>query len=237
MLRLLAQVEAAWQALDAAEPVAERLGATRWLSGIHYLRGSLCFARGDGVGCAENHRKALALALACGDVLAEAQALSGLGDAHYAAGRVQSALDAFELCVAACERSGALRFAVMNRAMLGWCCYWQGRAEDCRGHLQAAGEAAVALSHRNAEAMVTESQGLMLNWMGDAQALETLEHAVGLTHELGMKRFEMVSLAGLARALRRVIHSLVSPARSGNWTLVASTVSARCGAALHVRRG
>ena len=201
--RLLAQVDAAWAALDAAEPVARRLGATRWLSGIHYLRGNLCFARGDDTGCARQHQQALELALQCGDALAEAQALSGLGDAHYAAGRMHSALAAFERCVAACERAGALRFAVMNRAMVGWCCYWHGRADDCRRELRAAGEAAVALQHRNAEAMVTESLGLMLSWMGDADALATLQRAVQLSHEVGMKRFEMVSLVGLASTLRR----------------------------------
>lgn len=201
--RLLTQLDVAWQALDAAEPVARRLGATRWLSGIHYLRGNLCFARGDSAGCAREHQQALELALACGDALCEAQALSGLGDAHYAAGRMHSALAAFERCVAACERAGALRFAVMNRAMVGWCCYWHGRADDCRRELQAAGDAAVALSHRNAEAMVTESRGLMLSWMGDPAALATLRRAVQLAHEVGMKRFEMVSLIGLAGALRR----------------------------------
>jgi class 3 adenylate cyclase len=201
--RLLAQVDAAWQALDVAAPVAERLGATRWLSGIHYLRGNLCFARGDGDGCAREHRRALELALACDDALAEAQALSGLGDAHYVAGRMRSALAAFERCVAACERAGALRFAVMNRAMVGWCCYWHGRADDSQRELQAAGEAAVALSHRNAEAMVTESLGLMLGWIGDPQARPTLRRAVQLSHEVGMKRFEMVSLIGLAGVLRR----------------------------------
>ena len=203
VLRLLAQGEAAWQALDAAEPVARRLDATRWLSGIHYLRGNLCFAHGDGEACAGQHQQALDLALACGDALCEAQALSGLGDAHYAAGRMHSALAAFERCVAACERAGALRFAVMNRAMVGWCCYWHGRADDCRRELRVAGEAAVALSHRNAEAMVSESLGLMLGWMGDPQALPTLQRAVQLSHEFGMKRFEMLSLVGLAGVQRR----------------------------------
>jgi class 3 adenylate cyclase/tetratricopeptide (TPR) repeat protein len=201
--RLLAQVDAAWAALDAAEPVARRLDATRWRSGIHYLRGNLCFARGDGKGCAHEHQQALDLALACGDPLCEAQALSGLGDAHYAAGRMHSALAAFERCVAACERAGALRFAVMNRAMLGWCCYWHGRAGDCRSHLQAAGEAAATLSHRNAEAMVAESRGLMLSWMGDPEALPELQRAVSLAHAVGMRRFEMISLVGMAGALRR----------------------------------
>lgn len=201
--RLLAQVDAAWAALDTAEPVALRQGATRWQSDIHYLRGNLCFARGDVAACAREHQRALELALACGDAQAEAQALSGLGDAHYAASRMHSALAAFERCVAACERAGALRFAVMNRAMVGWCCAWHGRADDGLRELQAAGDAAVALSHRNAEAMVAESLGLVMSWMGDPQALAMLRRAVQLSHEVGMKRFEMVSLVGLAGALRR----------------------------------
>jgi len=201
--RLLAQVDAAWSALDAAEPVARQLGATRWQSGIHYLRGNLCFARGDGDGCTREHQQALDLALACGDALYEAQALSGLGDAHYAAGRMHSALAAFERCVAACERAEALRFAVMNRAMVAWCCYWHGRADDSRRALQTAGDAAAALAHRNAEAMVAESLGLMLAWMDDPGALAALQRAVRLSHDVGMKRFEMLSRVGLAGALRR----------------------------------
>jgi tetratricopeptide (TPR) repeat protein len=202
VLRLLAQGDAAWQALDIAEPVALKTQATRWRSDIHYLRGNLCFARGDGAGCAREHQQGLELALACGDALAEAQALSGLGDAHYAAGRMRSALDAFERCVTACERAGALRFAVMNRAMLGWCCYWHGRADDCRRHLQTAFDAALHLQHRNAEAMVTESMGLTLSWTGEALAQSTLQRAVRLSQELGLRRFEMISRVGLANALR-----------------------------------
>jgi tetratricopeptide (TPR) repeat protein len=201
--RLLAQVDAAWQALEAAGPVAERLDDTRWRARIHYLRGNLCFARGDSAGCAREHGLALALARQCGDALAEAQALSGLGDAHYAAGRMHSALESFERCVEACRRAGALRFAVMNQAMVGWCCYWHGRADDCRRELRAAGEAAVALSHRNAEAMVAESMGLMLGWMGDAEAAPMLERAIELSHAAGMKRFELVSRIGLAGVRRR----------------------------------
>ncbi len=201
--RLLSQVDAAWQALDAAGPVAERLGDPRWRSRIHYLRGNLCFARGDSALCASEHNLALELARECGDMLAQAQALSGLGDAHYAAGRMHSALESFERCVEACRQAGALRFAVMNQAMVGWCYYWQGRADDCRRGMQAAGEAASALSYRNAEAMVTESTGLMLGWMDDADAARTLERAVDLSHAAGMKRFEMVSRTGLAGARRR----------------------------------
>lgn len=201
--RLLSAADAAWQALDAAQPAAERAGDALWLSRIHYLRGNLCFARGDSAGCHEQHDRALALALRSGDPLAEAQALSGLGDAHYAAGRMASALEMFRRSVLASERADALRFAVMNQAMVGWCCLWHGHMDACRQELRAAGVAARALSHRNAEAMVAESLGMVLSWTGDPQARQALEHAVALSHEVGMRRFELISQVGLAGVLRR----------------------------------
>lgn len=200
--RLLSQVDAAWRSLDAAEPVAQRLGDALWQSRIHYLRGNLCFARGDGTGCAQQHAQALALARACGDALAEAQALSGLGDAHYASARIRSALEAFERCVEACRRAGALRFAVMNQAMVGWCQFWNGDPASSLRELRAAAAAAVALSHRNAEAMATESLGMCLVWMGDAEAPQMLERAIALSREAGMQRFELISRVALARARR-----------------------------------
>ncbi|MBN8510783.1 MAG: tetratricopeptide repeat protein, partial [Burkholderiales bacterium] len=201
--RFLAQVEPAWQALDQAQPVAERLGDDGWCARIHYLRGNLCFARGEIAACAAEHGAALALAERAGDELAQAQALSGLGDAHYAAGRLRSALQAFERCVAMCERVDARRFAVMNRAMLGWCCFWHGRHAESRRQLQAAREAAVAMAHRNAEAMVVESLGVMLAWANDAQAAAELQQAIALAHAAGMRRFELISLAALAAVRRR----------------------------------
>lgn len=201
--RLLSNADAAWQALDAAQPSAERAGDALRLSRIHYLRGNLCFARGDSAGCREHHTLALALARRSRDALAEAQALSGLGDAHYASGHMRSALETFRRCVDACERAQALRFAVMNRAMVGWCSFWEGHMAECRQQLRLAGTAARALAHRNAEAMVAESLGMVLAWTGDPDAQRALEHAVELSHAVGMRRFELISQVGLAGVYRR----------------------------------
>jgi class 3 adenylate cyclase/tetratricopeptide (TPR) repeat protein len=201
--RFLAQVAPALHALDQAQPVAEQLGDGRWRARIHYLRGNLHFARGEIGACAAEHGAALALAERAGDEAVAAQALSGLGDAHYAAGRLHSALGAFERCIAACERVDARRFAVMNRAMLGWCLFWHGRHDESQRQLQAAREAAVAMAHRNAEAMVVESLGVMLAWANDPEAAVVLERAVALAHEAGMRRFELISLVALAGARRR----------------------------------
>ena len=201
--RNLSQTDAAWAALDAAQPAAERLGDARWRSRIHYLRGNLRFARGDGPGCEREHAAALALAREAGDALCEAQALSGLGDAHYVAGRMHSARDAFLRCVEACGRAGELRFAVMNRAMAGWCHHWCGDPQASRRELESACDDARALSHRNALAMCEESLALVLTWLGERDAaLATSRRAVELTRAVGNKRFEAASLVALAINLR-----------------------------------
>ena len=85
--RVTSTVPPAFAALDRAQALAERSGLDRELSRIHYLRGNLHFALGDGPACRTEHERALELAQRAGDAECEAQALSGLGDAHYADGR------------------------------------------------------------------------------------------------------------------------------------------------------
>lgn len=201
--RNLAQTDAAWAALDAAQPVAERLGDARWRSRIHYLRGNLRFARGDGPGCEREHTAALVLAREAGDAVCEAQALSGLGDAHYAAARMHSARDAFMRCLEACGRAGELRFAVMNRAMAGWCHHWCGDPQASRRELAAARDQARALSHRNALAMCEESLSMVLTSLGERdEALAACRRAIEITRAVGNQRFEAASLVALAANLR-----------------------------------
>ena len=100
-------------ALDAALQLAEARNDVKELAHIHYLRGSLQFTAGDIAACGAEHERALELARQCGDVEREAQAQSGLADALYAQGRMQSARAAFARCVEICDRRGFARFAIM----------------------------------------------------------------------------------------------------------------------------
>jgi class 3 adenylate cyclase/tetratricopeptide (TPR) repeat protein len=202
--RQLADGGAARAALDEAEPLAQAAGDARALARIHYLRGNLEFARGDGAACMREHQQALALARDAGDVLGQAQALSGLGDAHYLAGRMRSAREAFGHCVQACGSAGALRFAVMNRMMVGWCHFWCGEPEASLREIDAAAVDARRLSHLTAQAMGDETLGLVLNGFGrHDEAREVNERAVALARAVGHKRFEIASLCALAANLRR----------------------------------
>jgi tetratricopeptide (TPR) repeat protein len=220
--RHLSATDAAWAALDAAQPAAERSGDARWRAQLHYLRGNLCFARGDAAGCAREHGLALELATAAGDTLGQAQALSGLGDAHYAAGRMHSAREAFTRCLAACERAGALRFAVTNHVMLGWCHHWCGDVRDCLHELAVGGDAARALSHGNALVMADETLGMVLSWMGrHDEALAVNRRAIDGALASGQRRFEIASRVGLAMDLRaagRIDEALAEAQRA--WQVV-----------------
>jgi hypothetical protein len=105
---------------------------------IHFLRGNLCFPRGDLEGCLREHGIALELARHAGTAELEAMALGGLGDAEYVRGRMISALDRLRQCVELCERHGFGRIEVANRAMMAFTQWFAG---DTRGALAVAEKA------------------------------------------------------------------------------------------------
>jgi ATP/maltotriose-dependent transcriptional regulator MalT len=92
--------------LEQAETAAKRHHLTAEQARIHFLRGNLCFPRGDIDGCLQEHGVALELARRCGATELEAMALGGLGDAEYVRGRMISAHDRFRQCVELCEQHG-----------------------------------------------------------------------------------------------------------------------------------
>ena len=95
------------RALDAAEALADGIG----LSGlgraeIHEQRGNRAFVRGDYADCLRHHAAGLAVAEAAADPRGIARAHGGLGDAHFAAGRLATAFGHFDRAVTSAERAG-----------------------------------------------------------------------------------------------------------------------------------
>jgi hypothetical protein len=74
--------------LDKAEAAATRHDLVAEQARIHFLRGNLCFPRGDIDGYLQEHATALELARRAGASELEAMALDGLGDAEYVRGRM-----------------------------------------------------------------------------------------------------------------------------------------------------
>jgi class 3 adenylate cyclase/tetratricopeptide (TPR) repeat protein len=198
--RVTSNVEPAFAALDRAQELALANARERDLARIHYLRGSLHFAHGDGQACRDEHERALALARRTGDPEIEARALSGLGDAYYAQGRMLSAHAAFTRCVKICDERGMARFAIMNEAMIAIIDTWRGSGDLALQRLARAGAAARAVRHRLAEAMNAQVTGWMLLSQGRHDEAEPhLSHALALSRDIGARRYETMCHIHLAR--------------------------------------
>jgi tetratricopeptide (TPR) repeat protein len=197
--RLIAGVDAAFTALDRAEPLAREGHLTRELAEIHYLRGNLHFVRSAVDECRAQHAMALDYARSLGNPEWEARALSGLADADYASGRMRSALERFTRCVELCEANGLPRIAVPNRVMVGLC---RGFLTDFDGgfaDMLAARAAAAQLGDRHAEMLALESMGILGTLCGrHAAAEQWIRRGMELAESIGARRYEATLLGGLA---------------------------------------
>ena len=118
--RLLSRIDDAFASLAHAD---EARGSDDTLTLVaartHYLRGNLHFSRGEVEHCRAEHEAALTLARAAGSIEYEIRALNGLGDATYGAGRMRTALSAFERCGELCRTHGFPRIEQACALMIG----------------------------------------------------------------------------------------------------------------------
>jgi class 3 adenylate cyclase/tetratricopeptide (TPR) repeat protein len=202
--RVTDDLQGALSDLQQAEVVALRDHLIVEQARIHFLRGNLCFPRGDLDGCLREHGIALELARRSGAAELEAMALGGLGDAEYVRGRTISAHDRFRQCVALCERHGFGRIEVANRPMMAFTQWFAG---DTRGALAVA-DSAIALAarvgHRRAEMIGHHAAFFCRHALMDVEgAFRHAEAALTLAQQLGARRFETEALAFRAE-LRRL---------------------------------
>jgi class 3 adenylate cyclase/tetratricopeptide (TPR) repeat protein len=181
--------------LEQAETVAAQYHLLTEQARIHFLRGNLCFPRGDIEGCLREHGIALELARRAGATELEAMALGGLGDAEYVRGRMISAHDRFCECVELCERHGFGRIEVANRPMMAFTQWFAG---DTRGALVVADTAiarAARVGHRRAEMVGHHAAFFCRHALMDFEAaLRHAEAALTLAQQLGARRFETEAL-------------------------------------------
>jgi tetratricopeptide (TPR) repeat protein len=181
--------------LEQAEAVAVRFHLLEEQARIHFLRGNLCFPRGDIEGCLREHGIALEFARRGGAAELEAMALGGLGDAEYVRGRMISAHDRFRQCVELCERHGFGRIEVANRPMMAFTQWFAG---DTRGALAVADTAiarAARVGHRRAEMIGHHAAFFCRHALMDFEtAFRHAEAALTLAQQLGARRFETEAL-------------------------------------------
>ena len=227
--------EAAMNALGQAEPIAERLGLTIERSRIHHTRGNLYFSQGRTAECDAQHVLALQYAEQCGDPESQARALSGLGDARYAQGRMGSALEYFRRCVALCEAQ--IRIAAPNRCMIGHCLWYENQIPAAIAEAQSARDDAQRFGVVPVQVFAQVSVTQMLTEAGlFAEASAACIQALALARLAGSRRYEATLLfVSAEHSLRRGDRAQAREALEQAYALARQTGLGFIGAALQGR--
>ena len=200
--RVTGDFAAAMDALSQAEPIADRLGLVADSSRIHHTRGNLYFAQGKVSECHAEHQAALAFAREIGDAECEARALSGLGDAQYAQGRMLTALGHFRSCVELSEQAGLVRVAVPNRAMAGHCLLYKNELDSALSEVRAACDTAHKVGLVQSEIFAQESLTFLLMMAGRyGEAEQAGARCLSLARPAGARRYQSTVLYVLATVL------------------------------------
>jgi tetratricopeptide (TPR) repeat protein len=189
--RLSDRSEEALRILDRAEPLANTPAREVEAAQVHYLRGSLYFPLGNVEGCVREHERALILARRAGSAELEARALSGLGDAMYAAFKPVSSSRYFEQCIQLSRVHGLGKVEVANLAMLGIINgFFMARVEEGLAISLEALKLAMKVGQRRAQ--VIALQGCAWAWIEMADPVRArpyADEAVELAQRIGAKRF------------------------------------------------
>ena len=199
--RILADLGQAMEFLEQAEAIAAAVDSPALLSEIHYLRGNLHFARGEGGPCEQEHRQALMAAKRAGLPEWKARARSGLGDAAYLQGRVGTARRQFEVCVGIAQKHDLLRIIPANRCMIADCMAFNLDFAGGLREVEAAHAAAIRIGDRFVEMFALQGKSYILlaarHWdESEGPAAAALDLAV----QLGARRYEAFLKMTLGRA-------------------------------------
>ena len=190
-LRVQDDQEAALDLLAKAEPVAEAHGLSDLLGRISELRGNLYFITGERERCLAEHSKALDYARKSGSVDLEAKALGGLADAHYAAGRMVTAFQNGEACIALANEHGLGRIAVAYQSMLGLMKLYLIEVREAERLAQDAVATSKRLGHQRAEVMGRLVLAYILSELGaHRDSLDVLTPCQALIEKLGLEVFK-----------------------------------------------
>ncbi|RKH63783.1 adenylate/guanylate cyclase domain-containing protein [Corallococcus sp. AB049A] len=203
-MRVSDDIDGALACLDEAQALGTAQGLTAELAQIHYLRGSLYFPRGNLAGCLEQHSAAHAYARRAGLPEREAHALSGLGDAYYAQGRMQSARGYFHECLELCRRFGFGKIEAANRFMIATVRIYMNELEGALADALASAAMAAQVGHKRAEIISRLTAGwILLDYQRDEEALGQARQGLALAGALGARRFEPFLNETVARVLMR----------------------------------
>jgi class 3 adenylate cyclase/tetratricopeptide (TPR) repeat protein len=190
-MRILDQLEDAEQIIAEAEKTEPTADLLPQLSRLHYLKGSLAFPKGDFKGCLAAHSVARDLAKRAAEPELEARALSGLGDAYYAQGRMFRAYEVIEDCLALCEMHHLTAVESANRFMRGTLRIYMNQTEPALDDALKSAALARSIGQLRPEIISRLTAGWVLQSMDrGGEARTQIELGLEAAEHLGAKRFE-----------------------------------------------
>ncbi len=230
-LRIVDRYDEALTALGHAEQAAGTQSDPRLLAQLWTLRGNVHFPRGELDECLGAHSRALEYAGQAASPEDIARALGGLGDAQYQRGRMRTAHAEFGRCVALCEQHG---FAALRLSYLPMLSVTEAYLGNFAAALDMVGQ-----SERTASQTGDLRTQLLSNSIRSSielyranytEALAASERSVGLSREIGARRFEAEALIlrGLA-ALRLGDGALALDSLAGGVALARDAARTYCG--------
>lgn len=228
-LRVSGNYDAALKATREAEQAA---GTTSplLLAEIHHLRGNILFPSGNTDDCLREHELARQAALGAGSQEWEARALGGLGDASYLAGRMRTAFQYFQECVAKSERLGLGHTVVANRHMIGWTRLFLNELSEAVSDARAAADMAVRTGQSRAEMLSHLLMAAVQIELGQLDlSMKAADQGMAVANKLGAQNFVAQALGWKAKALitagqdddaRRTLDDAIASARKAGMTFI-----------------
>jgi class 3 adenylate cyclase/tetratricopeptide (TPR) repeat protein len=198
--RLMGDSDRGIEALRVAEDMVMHEGADRALAQIYHYRGAFQFAKGNVEACLSLQEKAFEHGTRAKAPEWIARALSGLGDGHYAWGRIATALDYFQRCLAIAREQGFGEIEVSNRYMVANARRYMNDFETALKEVIAAKEMAVTVGNQRAELFSCMLLGeFYTDYLDTDRAKPLLERGYELAESLGNDNYRTYLLHHLAR--------------------------------------
>jgi tetratricopeptide (TPR) repeat protein len=201
-LRLLDRSGEALAALDQAQDEADAVLEQADRARLHYLRGSLFFPLGQVQAGLHEQTRALEHARAAGSIELQLRALSGLGDAHYAGGKVMSAYRCFRECVELSHAQNIVQVEAVNLPMLAICEYFAARMDEGLRHARSGLQLAQRVGNPRAELIARHSICMLSLEIADpVLAIDHARASVEIARSIGARRFVPEGMMFIANCL------------------------------------
>lgn len=197
--RITGELVLAMEALERAQSIAEKLELVAECSRIHHTRGNLYFAEGKVEECHLEHQQALTLAQRSQNAECELHALGGMADAHYAQGRMLSALSHFRRCVEISAERAWIGVETSNRCMVAICLWFGGALGEGIEELQHACADAQRIGVVPVQIFALDTLAILLSEAGRFDETEdACMRGLALARPAGSRRYESLLLWNLA---------------------------------------